>query len=135
MKYATALLALFLTVAITSQANAQGSVQGAWVVESVNTQTPPDGVELTLSFSEDGNATLAYALPGEPAQSWTYRYKVEGTTLTLESIGMPGKPTPMTYDIRYNEGKLELLTPLPEPEEGALPPEDNREPSWVLVKR
>lgn len=115
MKTFTALFALILTAVFTLSAPAQ-EVAGTWQVETVSEVEPPEGASLTLSFGEENKATVTYTLAGE-AQSWQYTYAVAEGQLTLEPVTALGEPKPVTYDIKFDEGKMQLLTPKPEPVE------------------
>ena len=113
MKTTTTLLTLVLTAASTFTTTAQ-EVAGSWQAESVSSTEPPKGAELTLVFGEKGAATITYTLSGN-AQSWDYTYAVTDGQLTLELAKPFGEPQTVTYDIKFDEGKLLLLTPKPEP--------------------
>ena len=113
MKSLTALLALTLTATLSFSAAAQ-SVAGSWKAEEISSAEPPEGAALTLTFADEGKATITYTLAGEK-QSWAYTYAVEENQLKLEPANPFGEPSTITYDIRFEEGKLLLLTPEPEP--------------------
>ena len=113
MKTTLTLLALVLTAAFTLTTAAQ-DVAGSWQAESISDVEPPEGASLTLSFGEENKATVTYTLAGE-SQSWQYTYGVADGQLTLEPAAAFGEPQTVTYDIKFNEGKLLLLTPKPEP--------------------
>lgn len=163
MKITHALLAFVLTASLCLSTFAQDSVQGNWQVQSVSSVEPPKGVSLTLALGQDNLATLTYTLAGE-SQSWRYSYRVDAGKLHLEPATPFGKPKTVTYDIKFDEGKLLLLTPKPEPVKEEQPEteeaddsaadkpaepgaekqtdqptdeaeeEDTRVPVWVLVK-
>lgn len=115
MKILTALSALTLTAAFTLTTVAQ-DVAGKWQAESVSEVEPPEGASLTLSFGQENKATVTYTLAGE-SQSWQYTYSVADGQLMLEPAAAFGEPQTVTYDIKFDEGKLLLLTPKPEPVE------------------
>lgn len=161
MKTPTALLSLVLTACLSLHAVAQDSVAGSWQAESVSSVEPTEGATLTLTFGDESKATVTYTLAGE-SQAWHFTYAVTDGRLTLEPANPFGEPKTVTYDIKFDEGKLLLLTPKPEPveeetdeaegegegEEGAATEdapaeedaeeeaevEDTRTPVWVLVK-
>gem|GEM_PF-2083286 len=162
MKIFTALLTLTLTATLSFSTAAQ-SVAGNWQAQEISSAEPPEGAELTLTFGDEGKATITYTLAGEK-QAWTYAYTVEDNQLKLEPANPFGEPNTITYDIRFEENKLLLLTPKPEPieeetdeaegeeasdegetedaeveaeaegEEEEAEEEDTRIPVWVLVK-
>lgn len=113
MKTTITLLALALTTAFTLTTTAQ-EVAGSWQAESVGSTEPPKGAELTLAFGDKNKATITYTLSGN-SQSWNYTYAVADGQLTLELAKPFGEPQTVTYDIKFDEGKLLLLTPKPEP--------------------
>lgn len=113
MKNVTAPLALALTAACTLNATAQ-EVAGSWKAESINSVEPTEDISLVLAFGQDNTATITYTLGGEP-QAWQYSYAVNDGQLTLEAIAPFGEPEPVIYDIKFDDGKLLLLTPKPEP--------------------
>ncbi len=113
MKTFTTLLALVLTATFTLTAAAQ-DVAGSWQAESVSSIEPPEGAALTLSFGDEGKATITYTLAGE-SQAWQYDYAVTDGQLTLDPTKFFGEPQTVTYDIKFDEGKLLLLTPKPKP--------------------
>ena len=115
MKATTALLTPVLTACLTLPAAAQ-EIDGQWQAESVNSVEPAKGTTLKLSFGEDSMATLTYTVAGE-SQSWRYTYAVADGQLTIEPANPFGEPQTVTYDIKFDEGKLLLLTPKPEPVE------------------
>ena len=127
-------IALVMLTLLATTASAQQTVVGQWQVEKIRAAEPPTGVKLVIDFDDQGKATLTYQADEEAPQTWHYAYTTEANTLTLKPTSAPGTPEPKTYEMRFESGKLELLTPLPEPEEGATPPEDNRKPVWVLTK-
>ena len=163
MKTPTALLSLVLTACLSLHAVAQDSVAGSWQAESVSSVEQTEGATLTLTFGGESKATVTYTLAGE-SQAWHFTYAVIDGQLTLEPANPFGEPKTVTYDIKFDEGKLLLLTPKPEPveeetdeaegegEEGAetedapteedaeeeaeeeVEEEDTRTPVWVLVK-
>eukprot|EP00752_Nemacystus_decipiens_P013945 g12381.t1 len=117
MKTLNALLATLLTLCLSLPAAAEDKLSGsAWVAESVSGVEPADGTSLKLEFAE--TLKLTYTVADEP-QSWQYAYSVADGQLTLEPINAFGEPKTVTYDIRFEEGKLLLLTPKPEPVEEA----------------
>lgn len=154
MKTTLALLSLVLSLALTLNTTAQ-EVAGSWQVQSVGNQEPPKGASLALAFGEENRATITYNLSGT-SQAWQYTYTVADGQLTLEPAKPFGEPNPVTYDIKFDEGKLLLLTPKPDPveeetddvdseresdadavEEEAeeeVEEEDTRVPVWVLIK-
>ena len=109
MKTTLTLLALALTATFTLTAAAQ-DVAGSWQAESVGSIEPPEGAELTLSFGDEGKATITYTLAGQP-QAWQYDYAVTDGQLTLEPAKFFGEPQTVTYDIKFDEGKLVLDHP------------------------
>lgn len=115
MKILTALFTLILTATFTLTTAAQ-EVAGSWQAESISSIEPPQGVELTLAFGDEGKATITYTLAGE-SQAWQYAYAVADGQLTLDPIKSFGEPQTVTYDIKFDEGKLLLLTPKPKPVE------------------
>jgi len=129
----TLLALLAITLAATT-ASAQQTVAGQWRVQQVNNTPTPEGTTLAIDFKDNGKAIVSCTLEGEASQSWRFNYSTEAKTLTLTPSTAPGTPQPTTYEMRFDGKKLELLDPLPEPEEGEPAPEDNREPVWVLVK-
>ena len=157
MKTFTALLALTFSLCFTLHTAAQ-DVAGSWQAESVSGVEPPEGISLTLAFGDESTATITYTISGE-SQSWQYTYAVTDGQLTLDPIKPFGEPKTVTYDIKFDEGKLLLLSPKPKPveeeseteaeaeseaetEEAAeaeeaeeeAEEEDTRGPVWVLVK-
>lgn len=136
-RLATALL-LLLAAALPLTAHAQQSVNGTWDVEKVAGAESPDNASLTLTFTSEGEMTVTYSLDGEPAQTWKYKYTLVGKTLTLEPTNAVGEPNTTEFELRYEDGKLLLLPPKPEPlteeEEESPEEEDKRTPVWVLVK-
>ena len=114
MKTPTALLSLVLTACLSLHAVAQDSVAGSWLTESVNDVEPPEDTALTLAFGDENKATVTYTLAGN-SQIWHYTYAVADGKLTLEPANPFGEPNTVTYDIKFDEGKLLLLTPKPEP--------------------
>lgn len=129
------LFAALLLAAFATHAHAQQTVLGQWQVKSVNAAKTPDNVTLTLAFDDTGKAKLTHALKGEDPQTWHYAYTTEANTLTLTTTSAPGTPKPKTYEMKFVDGKLHLLTPRPEPVEGQPAPPDNREPIWILSRR
>ncbi|MEM9111067.1 MAG: hypothetical protein AAGC72_13690 [Planctomycetota bacterium] len=113
MKTASTLLCLVAATALSFAADAQ-DVDGRWQVESVNSAEPPAGVSLTLTFGEENQAKITYSLSRE-VQSWDYTYSVADGQITLEPANAFGKPRSVTYDIKFDDGKLLLLTPRLEP--------------------
>ena len=113
MKTMTTLLALALTAAFTLTTAAQ-EIAGTWKVESVSDIEPPEGAELKLAFGSENKLTITYTLSGE-TQAWQYDYTVEDGQLKLKPTNAFGEPQTVTYDIKLVEGKLQLLTPKPEP--------------------
>lgn len=124
MKNLPALISLVLTACLSLHAVAQVAVAGSWQVESVSSFEPPQGASLTLSFGEEKKATVTYTLADE-SRAWHYTYAVADGQLTLEPANPFGEPKTVTYDIKFDQGKLLLLTPKPEPiEEEADEAED-----------
>lgn len=134
MKTLRTLLALLAITLAATTASAQQSVAGQWHVQQVNNTQTPEGTTLAIDFKDNGKAIVTATLAGEAPQSWQFAYTTQAKTLTLTPTTAPGTPQPTTYQMRFDGKKLELLEPLPEPEEGEPAPEDNREPVWVLVK-
>lgn len=113
MKNIPALLCLVPIACLSLTAQAQDKVPGtSWLAESVNSVEPTDGISLKLEFAKTLNIT--YTLAGE-AQSWQYRYSITDGQLILEPLQSLGQPQTVTYDIKFDEGKLLLLTPKPKP--------------------
>lgn len=117
MKTTAALLVLLAALVFTAPTQAQQSLRGEWRVEEVNGQQPPDGTTLTLNFTDDGQATVTYALEGDDPQSWNYTYTIEEGLLALKPKQPFGEPRTLEYEYRFVEGKLQLLEPKPEEEE------------------
>ena len=117
MKTLPALLALLTALCLAAPADAQQRLSGTFRVEEVNGQEPPESVELTLTFGADGKAAVTYTVADDPPQSWAYAFEVEDGQLTLTPDNAFGDPQSVTYDIRFEGGKLLLLTPEPEEEQ------------------
>jgi hypothetical protein len=119
MKTTPALLAVLFALTLALPAHAQQRLSGTWQVEEVGGLEPPKGVELTLTFGREGAATLTYTLPGDAPQSWDYVFTVEDGQVTLEPAKAFGDADTVTYEIRFDAGKLMLLPPKPESDESA----------------
>jgi len=119
MKTTPALLAVLFALTLALPAHAQQRLSGTWQVEEVGGLEPPKGVELTLTFGREGAATLTYTLPGDAPQSWDYAFTVEDGQVTLEPAKAFGDAETVTYEIRFDAGKLMLLPPKPEADEPA----------------
>jgi len=117
MKYATASLCLVSIACLPLPAIAQ-NVEGNWQAQSISGVEPPEGAALGLAFGDEKTAKITYTLAGE-SQSWQYRYTVADGQLTLEPAKPFGEPEPIIYDIKFEEDKLLLLSPRPEPSEAA----------------
>jgi hypothetical protein len=115
MKTTAALLTLVLVACLSLHAAAE-EVAGSWQAQSVSGVEPPEGVALAMSFGEDNIATVTYTVAGQP-QSWEYKYTLKDGQVMLDPINAFGEPQTVTYDLRFEEGALHLLSPRPEPVE------------------
>ena len=116
MKKNTALLTFALIGFSSFSTIAEDSIAGSWLAKSVNSVEPPNGVALNLSFDQENKATIVYTLTGE-SQTWQYTYTINEGQLSLKPITSIGEPATVMYDIKFDEGKLLLLTPKPKPVE------------------
>ncbi len=128
MKYAATLLASFIiALLLTAPASAQQRLTGTWRVQEVAGQKTPKGVELSFTFVDDTKATLTYRLSDDAPQTWDFRFTMDQGQLKLEPAKVQGEPDSITYDIRFEEGKLLLLTPKPAEETDADKPAEGAE--------
>jgi hypothetical protein len=120
-------LFLFALIACLSLPAAAQDVAGSWRAESVSGVEPPEDASLTLAFGDEDTATITYTLAGE-TQSWQYRYTIADGQLKLDPAKPFGEAQTITYDIKFDEGKLLLLSPKPKPVEEETEAEGEADP-------
>jgi len=142
IKPTLAALAIAMLALLPLSAQAQLQISGTYSVVSVRDVKPPKGTSLTLAFADGGKATLRYQFNQDAAQTFAFRYSVEGVLLSLEPAEPFGKANSVKFEIRVTNGQLQLLPPkTPEQEkaeaaalEKGEKTEDTRQPVWVLAK-